>query len=289
MGILRKTVIYLLLIVVIISCASEEVKGPEAASRTEESTPSKPELPPVEIVNIPPPKGKTYKNSLGVEFVQIPAGEFQMGCSKGDTECEDNEKPLHLVKITKSFYMGKFEVTQGQWTKLMGSNPSSFKECGENCPVENVSWNDAHEFIERLCTREKYSPCKHRLPTEAEWEYAARAGTKTKYYWGIFPNDDYFWYDENSGRSTNPVGKKKPNAWGLYDISGNVWEWVEDWYDERYYSKSPDINGPSSGGNRILRGGSWDYYARSSRLSYRINYDPDIRFRNYGFRLVLLP
>jgi formylglycine-generating enzyme required for sulfatase activity len=171
----------------------------------------------------------------------------------------------------------------------MGSNPSSFKECGENCPVESVSWNDAQEFIKRLCLRENYSPCKYRLPTEAEWEYAARAGTKTKYYWGDTINDAYLWYNNNSGGTTNPVGKKKPNAWGLYDMSGNVWEWVEDWYDEVYYIKSPDINGPSSGKIRVLRGGSWNFKAGDGRLSYRGGSDPDSGEDYDGFRLVFLP
>ncbi len=285
----RKTLIYLLLVVVIVSSSSEEVKDPKVAPRTEKSTPSKPELPSVEGVNPSPPKGKTFTNSLGMEFVQIPAGDFQMGCSKGDKECADNEKPQHKVKIVKSFYLGKFEVTQGQWTKLMGSNPSSFKECGENCPVENVSWNDAQQFIDRLCTKEKYNPCKYRLPTEAEWEYAARAGSKTKNYWGDTINDEYFWYDKNSGGSTKPVGKKKPNAWDLYDMSGNVWEWVEDWYDEKYYRKRTNTNGPSSGEVRILRGGSYMDGAKFSRHSVRYDRDSYGIGNDYGFRLVLLP
>ncbi len=261
-GVYMKPLIHLLLFVIIVSCSSVDVKAPE---------------------------GKPYKNSLGIEFVPIPAGEFQMGCTKGDTECNYNEKPQHTVKISKSFYMGKFEVTQGQWKMLMGKNPSSFKECGENCPVESVSWNDAQEFIKRLCVRENYSPCKYRLPTEAEWEYAARAGTKTKYYWGDTINDAYLWYNNNSGGTTNPVGKKKPNAWGLYDMSGNVWEWVEDWYDEIYYIKNPNINGPSSGKIRVLRGGSWNFKAGDGRLSYRGGSDPDSGEEYDGFRLVFLP
>jgi formylglycine-generating enzyme required for sulfatase activity len=297
---LRKTLIYLLLIVVIISCSSEEVKTLNTAPRPrfEEVAPSKSELPRVEVINSVTPKGKTYKNSLGIEFVQIPAGEFQMGCSKGDTECSEDEKPLHTVKISKSFYMGKYEVTQGQWKKVMGTRPSNFGNCGEDCPVELVSWEDAQEFIGKLSEREKQSPCKYRLPTEAEWEYSARAGGSTrsptggsKYYWGDTINEAYLWYDVNSENSTHPVGKKKPNAWGLYDMSGNVWEWVGDWYDSDYYKNTSinDPKGPNSGGDRILRGCSWLYEAKFCRLSNRLHDFPDNGEGNRGFRLLLVP
>ena len=250
-----------------------------------------PEPEPEETVNVSPPTGKTYINSIGMEFIEIPAGEFLMGCSKGDTECNDDEKPQHKVKITKSFYMGKFEVTQGQWKKVMGNNPSHFANCGEECPVEQVSWNDIQDYIGKLCKIEKQSPCKYRLPTEAEWEYAARAGSKTRYYWGDKINDAYLWYDNNSGNATHPVGKKKPNAWGLYDMSGNVWEWVGDWYGSDFYKNSPtnDPKGANSGGLRFLRGGSGNGYAGYSRLSDRYIYYPGGRINNYGFRLVLLP
>jgi len=250
-----------------------------------------PEPEPEETINVSPPTGKTFKNSIGMEFIEIPAGEFLMGCVKSDTECYDEEKPQHKVKISKSFYIGKFEVTQGQWKKVMGNNPSHFANCGEECPVENVSWNDVQEYIGKLCKREKQSPCKYRLPTEAEWEYSARAGSKTKYYWGDTINDAYLWYNENSGNATHPVGKKKPNAWGLYDMSGNVCEWVGDWYGSDFYKNSPanDPKGANSGGDRVLRGGSWGGNAGYSRLSFRNNYYPDIRFNYFGFRLVLLP
>jgi formylglycine-generating enzyme required for sulfatase activity len=250
-----------------------------------------PEPEPEETVNVSPPTGKTFKNSIGMEFIEIPAGEFLMGCSKGDTECYDEEKPQHRVKITKSFYMGKFEVTQGQWKKVMGNNPSHFANCGEDCPVEQVSWNEIQDYIGKLCKREKQSPCKYRLPTEAEWEYAARAGSKTKYYWGDTINDAYLWYDNNSGNATHPVGNKKPNAWGLYDMSGNVWEWVGDWYDSGYYSngEAVDPRGPSSGSFRVLRGGSWDYGGRRCRSSYRFLLTPDYRYNLLGFRLARIP
>jgi formylglycine-generating enzyme required for sulfatase activity len=246
-----------------------------------------PEPEPEETVNVSPPTGKTFKNSIGMEFIEIPAGEFLMGCSKGDTECGDDEKPQHKVKITKSFYMGKFEVTQGQWKKVMGNNPSNFANCGEECPVEQVSWNDIQDYIGKLCKREKQSPCKYRLPTEAEWEYAARAGSKTKYYWGDTINDAYLWYDNNSGSATHPVGKKKPNAWGLYDMSGNVWEWVgvELWS----YNKNSPANDLKPDHLHSLRGGACGN-ARNTRLSARfMNYCPDCGLNGYGFRLILLP
>ena len=167
-----------------------------------------------------PDKNRT--NSIGIEFALIPSGSFQMGCSDGDVDCQDDEKPQHKVTISNSFYMGKYEVTQGQWKRVMGNNPSYFKNCGENCPVEQVNWNDVQDFIKKLCELEKMNPCKYRLPTEAEWEYSARAGGSTrsstggsKYYWGETINDAYLWYDGNSGNTTYPVGKKKPNSWGL--------------------------------------------------------------------------
>ncbi|NBU98476.1 MAG: formylglycine-generating enzyme family protein, partial [Spirochaetia bacterium] len=188
-----------------------------------------------------------------MEFALIPAGDFMMGCSDGDSDCSNDEKPQHKVVISNSFYMGKYEVTQGQWKQVMGNNPSYFQNCGENCPVEQVSWNDVQDFIKKLCESKKMNPCKYRLPTEAEWEYAARAGSKTRIYTGEMkilgennsPDlDGIAWYGGNSGvdysggydcsgwnekqyRSskcgTHPVGQKKPNAWGLYDMSGNVW------------------------------------------------------------------
>jgi formylglycine-generating enzyme required for sulfatase activity len=252
-----------------------------------------PEPEPEETVNVSLPTGKTHKNSIGMEFVEIPSGEFLMGCVKSDTKCGNDEKPQHKVKITKSFYIGKFEVTQGEWKKVMGNNPSDFVNCGEDCPVENISWNKAQKFIGELCKREEQSPCKYRLPTEAEWEYSARAGGSagSKYYWGDSNNDEYLWYDENSGKTTHPVGKKKPNAWGLYDMSGNVWEWVGDYYNDTYYKNSPsaDPKGANSGAYRVLRGGSWGNNARGSRLSDRIIGKPDFRHFTDGFRLVLLP
>jgi formylglycine-generating enzyme required for sulfatase activity len=232
------------------------------------------------------------------------------------------------VTISQSFYLGKFEVTQAQWKAVIGSNPSEFKNCGDNCPVENVSWNDVQAFIKKLCELEKMNPCKYRLPTEAEWEYAARAGATTELYNGKLENNGYFesknldrigWFAGNAKATyeggynirdlseskglefykdaphqfvgTQVVGKKEPNAWGLYDMIGNVWEWVGDWYDGSYYKNSPstDPKGANSGEYRSLRGGSWFNNARNSRLSFRDYFNPDGRINSGGFRLVLLP
>ena len=235
--------------------------------------------------------GKSFKNSIGMEFVQIPVGSFEMGCVQGDTECSNDEKPQHRVNITKPFYMGKYEVTQGQWKAVMGKNPSSFSNCGENCPVESVSWDDVQEFIQKLCKKENMSSCKYRLPTEAEWEYSARSGSKIKYYWGNTMDGSYAWYSDNSGSKTHLVGQKKPNAWGLYDMSGNVWEWVQDRYDSGYYGKntSNDPVGAYLGSDRVGRGGSWLSYDGECRSSYRFYFTPDIRNRYLGFRLARTP
>jgi formylglycine-generating enzyme required for sulfatase activity len=180
--------------------------------------------------------------AAGMEFVAIPAGEFMMGCSTGDQQCAADENPRHRVQITKGFEMGKYEVTQAQWLALMPNNPSSDK--GDSRPVETVSKLDALDFIAKLnAQKDGYV---YRLPTEAEWEYAARAGLDAPY---SGPLDEVAWYAENSGDETHPVGQKKPNAWGLYDMEGNVREWVSDLYAANYYNASPaaDPTGPAPG------------------------------------------
>ena len=192
------------------------------------------------------------RNSIGMEFVRIGPGEFMMGCSIEDNECNADEKPAHPVQISKTFEIGKFEVTQAQWQSVMASNPSTIK--GDDKPVETVSKDEAHEFMQRLNARN--DGYRYRLPTEAEWEYAARAGTKGAYAGKL---TDIAWYADNSEDETHPVGKKKPNAWGLYDMHGNVREWVEDFYGRNYYSSSPaaDPTGPAAqaGGCGFRRGG----------------------------------
>jgi len=217
-----------------------------------------------------------YKEYLhaqtGMVFVLIKGGTFKMGSNESNYE-----KPIHEVTIS-DFLIGKYEVTQGQWQKIMSSNPANFKK-GDDYPVEQVSWNDCQDFCSKSGLR---------LPTEAEWEYAGRAGTSTKYYWGDSVNDDYLWYNSNSGSSTHPVGQKKPNGFGLYDMSGNVWEWCADWSDANYYQSSPKSNpkGPASGQYRVLRGGGWlvnVYYCRSARRS---RLDPTFRDLSVGLRVV---
>jgi formylglycine-generating enzyme required for sulfatase activity len=216
----------------------------------------------------------------GFEMVQIPSGTFQMGSNEND-----DEKPIHSVTLS-SFKMSKYEVTQKQWTDIMGTNPSSFKNC-DNCPVENVSWNDVQGFIKKLNNK---TGKRYRLPTEAEWEYAARGGQNYKYA-GSNNIESVAWYGyEKSGKKTHPIGQKSPNGYGLYDMSGNVWEWCEDvWHDN--YSGAP-TNGRAwtSGGNsayRVLRGGSWYSNSEDCRSANRNDYAPTFRLSNNGFRLVL--
>ena len=202
---------------------------------------------------------REIRNSIGMELILIPAGEFLMGAESKDAD--DDERPVRRVHITRPFYIGKYPVTQVQWQTVMGNNPSHFT--GDlNRPVESVSWEEAQEFLRTLNEQEKGK--LYRLPTEAEWEYAARAGSTAAYCFGdeVKLLREYAWYGENSGNSTHPVGQLKPNAWGLYDVHGNVWEWVQDWYAEDYYQRRPnpdrDPQGPQKGQYRSVRGGSWD-------------------------------
>jgi sulfatase modifying factor 1 len=224
----------------------------------------------------------------GMEFVLVKGGCYQMGDTFGVGN--RNENPVHEVCVG-DFYLGKHEVTQGQWRSVMGNNPSSFKDYGDDSPVEQVSWNDAQEFISRLNRRTGKG---FRLPTEAEWEYAARSGGKKEKYAGASQEDklgQYAWYKNNSGSRTHPVGQKDPNGLGLYDMSGNVWEWCSDWYDENYYGKSPRDNprGPDNGTQRVLRGGSWYYNSGYLRTAYRSRFGPPYRVNQFGFRLALAP
>ena len=207
-----------------------------------------------------------------------------MGCSPGDSQCGDDEKPAHPVRITKGFEIGKYEVTQAQWEAVMESNPSDFK--GADRPVEQVSWNDVQEFLANLNGRN--DGYRYRLPTEAEWEYAARAGTAGEYYGSL---DAIAWYGRNSGDQTHPVGAKLPNAWGLYDALGNVWEWCQDWHKDDCYTEFPkspavDPRGPTKGEYRVLRGGSWYKYLWFLRVSSRFRERPSARYRHIGFRCV---
>ncbi|MCK5186398.1 MAG: formylglycine-generating enzyme family protein [Deltaproteobacteria bacterium] len=229
---------------------------------------------------------QTTTNSIGMEFVLIPAGEFEMGSPSGEEDRWDNEGPVHTVKIEKAYYLGKYEVTQEQWREVMGTNPSSFK--GDDLPVEQVSWNDAQDFVRKLNAREGTD--KYRLPSETEWEYAARAGTTTRYSFGNDESDlgDYAWYSDNPGSKTHQVGQKQPNPWGLYDMHGNVWEWVQDRSHSSYDGAPTDGSAWESGSSvyRSSRGGSCFTLAGSCRSASRCGYDPGYRSRLLGFRLL---
>lgn len=219
---------------------------------------------------------------LGLEFVLIEAGTFSMGST-----VFTDEQPVHGVRISQPFYLGKYPVTQGQWQAVMGENPSHF--LGDpNRPVENVSWEEIQAFITKLNERE--GSMKYRLPTEAEWEYAARADSTDDYSFGKEPRQlsNYGWHAFNSGGKTHPVRQLKPNAWGLYDMHGNVWEWVLDWYHEAYYeeSSSHDPHGPASGSYRVVRGGSWDCTAEDCRSASRNVEHPSTGGKYVGFRLL---
>ena len=217
------------------------------------------------------------------DMVGIPGGTFWMGCSPADDECYDDEKPRHQVTLS-SFSLGKYEVTQAQWRAVTNNNPSHFSGC-DNCPVENVSWNDVQEFIRKLnqMTGENF-----RLPTEAEWEFAASGGTKSQgdKYSGSNSIGSVAWNGANSGGKTQPVGKKSPNELGLYDMSGNVFEWCSDWHGDYSSGSKTNPKGPTSGSHRVIRGGSWLSF-QACRVSYRGYQPASYRHFNIGFRLAL--
>jgi len=250
--------------------------------------------------------GDTFTNSIGMKLVYVPAGEFMMGSGRSaaslarehDTKEEyfADEHPQHRVRISQGFWMGQTEVTQGQYTVIMGGDPwsdKSYVQQSDNNPAVYVSWEDAAEFCKKLSQREGKT-C--RLPTEAEWEYSCRAGTKTAYTFGDSDSSlgDYAWFRDNAFRVdqeyAHQVGQKRPNAFGLYDMYGNVHEWCSDWYDESYYSSSPGVDpqGPSSGSYRVLRGGSWHYFPRLCRSAGRFRGSPGYRGYDVGFRVVSL-
>ena len=250
------------------------------------------------VASKPPPRASTsvalppmWENALGMRFVLIPAGTFRMGSEKGG----GNENPVHRVRISKPFYLGVHVVTQGQWSRVMGTQPWKEKEYvqeGEDYPAVYVSWEDAQAFIKKLNAGDDES--RYRLPREAEWEYACRAESTTEYCFG----DDaltlkaYAWYDENAWdvgeQYAHRVVQKRPNAWGLYDMHGNVWEWVADRYGSDYYKGSPEVDpqGPETGSFRVCRGGGWYGTAGYARSASRSLGAPDYRVFDLGFRLV---
>ncbi len=233
-------------------------------------------------------------------LVKIPAGTFLMGRYAGEQDSHANEDPQHSVTILQGFYMGKYEVTQQQWLAVMGSWPGdapfSGFGMGDTYPAYWVSWDDAQNFIKALnthITNTSQGPATVRLPSEAEWEYAYRAGTTTRFYWGDDPSGDYAWYDgNNSPDGSKPVGGKLPNAFGLYDMSGNVWEWCEDDYHSSY--TGAPVNGSAwvdapRGSNRLLRGGSWFNRDDCCRSAYRSYFNPDNTSSGFGLRIVRTP
>ncbi len=213
-----------------------------------------------------------------LEFVSIPAGQFAMGREDGD----GREYPVHEVRITRPFELGKYEVTQAQWQDVMGTDPAAFK--GSDHPVEQVSWEDVQQFMLKL--NERNDGYRYRLPTEAEWEYACRAGSTGDYAGDL---DAMAWYHNNSGGHTHPVGLKAPNAWGLHDMHGNLFEWVEDWYGEYSAGSVEDPTGPASGRMKVRRGGSFAHDALRNRCSRRYRDTPDYRRDDVGFRVLRTP
>jgi formylglycine-generating enzyme required for sulfatase activity len=253
-----------------------------------------------------PPKKLAVDLGGGVkmEMVLIPAGEFKMGSGESaeataaffkknygmdflEADSFKDEHPQHRVRITKPFYLGKYEVTQEQWEAVMGNNLSRFK--GPKNPVEMVSWDDCQDFLVKLNAKSGGQGGKFVLPTEAQWEYACRAGNAGKFCFGDDEKQlgEYAWYYTNSDDKSHAVGGKKPNAFGLCDMHGNVWEWCQDWYGKEYYAKSPVDNptGPDSGDVRVLRGGSWYDWPFFSRSAKRIRDRPDYRDYYAGFRV----
>ena len=241
--------------------------------------------------------GESWINSLGMEFVWIPAGNFLMGSPKNEEGREHHERQ-HEVRISEGFWIGKYEVTQGEWEAVMGTNPSHFSNRGLRCPVESVSWDDLQAFIRRLNEREsgwgvyrlpkfirRLNGSRHvyRLPTEAEWEYAARAGSSGIRHGEL---DEIAWYSDNSDDATHPVGHKLANAWGLHDMLGNIWEWTGDRYGEYPFGSVRDPRGPRLGSYRVVRGGSRGSLARHVRSAFRDGNSPGNRSSYIGFRLV---
>ncbi len=220
-------------------------------------------------------------NQLGMEFVYVPAGSFLMGSKTGTAD----ERPVHKVTLREGFYMGRYEITQAQWQSVMGANPSRLK--GDDLPVEQISWTDAQAFIQKL--NERGDPFTYRLPSEAEWEYAARAGATED-----LPHDlnAMAWYFDNAMGKTHPVGEKQANAWGLHDMHGNVWEWCQDIYHDSYKGAPTDGSAWTTGGDakyRVMRGCSYMDNAFYSRSSERVRVAPENRIPVGGLRLIAIP
>jgi len=290
----------------------DEAQGAVKVGYVAEVTEKATQLPPAKktvkrkkAVKKPLRAGQVWRDPhLRMSFAWVPGGCFEMGCGSWSGDCSSAEKPLHRVCV-EGFWMARHEVTQQQWRRLMGHNPSDFSRCGSQCPVEQVSWNDAMEFARKLSAKTGYT---FRLPTEAEWEYACRSGGKKQQYAGGETPDAVAWYKDNAGKTPHHVGRKRPNGLGIYDLSGNVWEWCLDIYAKDAYRKArgtlrnPVFVGAKYAdiyegdgilsilqgisGYRSVRGGSWGNDADHLRCSDRIKGNPDSRRDWLGFRLV---
>jgi formylglycine-generating enzyme required for sulfatase activity len=256
------------------SCTRPEPAPPHSLQVLSSTDPS--ETPEMTDTTLEP----SFTNSIGMEFVLIPAGTFLMESPDSDTEAESDEKPAHRVTISQRFYLGKYPVTQAQWAAVMGNNPSEYKH-NPNYPVQSVSWDNVQTFLRKL--NEQEGKGDYRLPTEAYWEYACRAGTDTpRYHHNI---DAIAWYKANSTGQLQPVGQKLRNAWGLYDMLGNVWEWCHDGYKSYTAAAVIDPLGPTEAGAfRVIRGGSWDYATRYVRAASRNFRSPGFHYGFLGFR-----
>ena len=261
--------------------AQELIGGIQPNAGYKSSTPSLPNRPSAKSADVI----TITVGGVSFDMIKVEAGSFTMGCtSEQGSDCDSGESPYHRVTISQDYYIGKFEVTQELWEAVMGNNPSNWKAFDR--PVEQVSWNDAQEFCAELS---RMTGKRFRLPTEAEWEYAARGGKKSTNakYSGSSSISNVAWYDGNSGSQTHPVGVLRPNELGIYDMSGNVWEWCQDWLGSYSSASQTDPQGPSSGSGRVLRGGSWFDGAGDCRVSRRLYDFPVCRDSSLGFRLCL--
>lgn len=277
------SLVFLFFVVPFIGCSATEPAVPATPAATASPTVSSPaQTDAGSATELKASESIDLGDGVKLELVLIHAGSFQMGSNQNDYD----ESPAHRVTLSRPYYLGKYEITQEQWEKVMGENPSHFK--GANLPVENVSWEDCQRFVAAL---QKKTGRRFALPTEAQWEYACRAGTTTSYSFGDDESqlENYAWFASNSELKTHPVGRKKPNPWGLYDMHGNVFEWCADWYVESYPKEDVvDPVGPTTGDRRAIRGGAWLYVSDNLRSADRGFSPPEYRVDEYGLRCVML-
>jgi formylglycine-generating enzyme required for sulfatase activity len=296
---MQKMVIMCSFLILLAGCGEKSSTPPDAARPTETTDSNTTSAPVAETKFGFASEAAFTVPELGLKMVWIKPGTFMMGSPKKEKSRDLNEtrhrvtltkgylnETRHRVTLTKGYWMGKYEVTQAQYKAVTGKNPSEF--AGANRPVETVSWGDAVAFCRKLTERERRAGRlpgngEYRLPTEAEWEYACRAGTVGKYAGEL---DAMAWHGGNSSQQTHEVGRKRPNAWGLYDMHGNVWEWCADWYGDYPTGAVTDPTGSERGSYRVYRGGSWDGAARGCRSAYRYGPSPGLRWFILGFRLL---